>query len=88
MSDYIGNFCSEYNKTPIRINIYPTHTNEKLMTANCARIKNSNVLAQNGILHETEAVVVPANEDVLTILKNHPQLTHFKNGKFLLYVFT
>lgn len=72
---------SEYNKSPIRINIYPTHGNERLLTVNCARIKKSNVLSENGILHETESVVVPATEDVQTIIKNHPQLTHFKNGK-------
>lgn len=51
------------------------------MTANCAKITNSNVLSEKGILHETDSVVVPALEDLQTIIKNHPQLTLFKNGK-------
>lgn len=51
------------------------------MTVNCARIKKSNILAKNGILHETESVMVPANEDVQSIINNHLQLTYFKNGK-------
>lgn len=74
-------YFSEYNKSPIRINVYPTQSNDRLVTANCARVKNSNVLSENGILHETESVVVPATEDVQSIIKNHPQLTHFKKGK-------
>lgn len=74
-------YSSEYNKSPIRISIYPTQSNERLVTANCARIKKSNILAENGILHETESVVVPATEDVQSIINNHPQLTHFKKGK-------
>lgn len=77
---------SEYNKSPIRINIYPTHSNERLVTANCARIKKSNILAENGILHETESVVVPATEDVQSIMKNHPQLTHFSKGNYNLNI--
>lgn len=76
-------YFSEYNKSPIRINVYPTHSNDRLVTANCARVKNSNVLSENGILHETDSVVVPATEDVQSIIKNHPQLTHFKKGKTL-----
>lgn len=74
-------YFSENNKTPIRINIYPTQSNEKLVTVNCARIKKSNILASNGILHETESVVLSATEDVQSIINNHPQLTLFKNGK-------
>lgn len=60
--------------------MYPTHTHEKLVTANCARIKKPNILAENGILHETDAVVIPATEDVQAILKTHPQLSSFSKG--------
>lgn len=60
--------------------MYPTHTHEKLVTANCARIKKPNILAENGILHETDALVIPATEDVQTILKTHPQLSSFSKG--------
>ncbi|KAJ8955545.1 hypothetical protein NQ318_001375 [Aromia moschata] len=71
---------SENNNSTIRINIYPTQTQEKLITANCARIKKSNVLSNNGIIHTTEGIVAPATEDIETIIRNHPSLTNFRKA--------
>lgn len=71
---------SENSNSTIRINIYPTNTRERLLTANCARVKTPNVLASNGILHVTEGVVLPATEDVQTIINTHPRLTNLKQA--------
>ncbi|XP_056644128.1 transforming growth factor-beta-induced protein ig-h3 [Diorhabda sublineata] len=71
---------SENSNSTIRINIYPTNTREKLLTANCARVKTPNVLASNGILHVTEGVVLPATQNVETIINTHPRLTNFKQA--------
>ncbi|XP_076270718.1 midline fasciclin [Rhynchophorus ferrugineus] len=65
-------------KSPIRINIYPTHTYEKMLTINCARVKKSNILADNGVIHVLDKVVSSASESVLDIVNKHPQLTTFR----------
>lgn len=65
-------------KSPIRINIYPTHTYEKMLTANCARVKKGNILADNGIVHILDKVVTPATDSIQQIIDNHPKLTTFK----------
>ncbi|CAG9825393.1 unnamed protein product [Phaedon cochleariae] len=71
---------SEYRNSTIRINIYPTNGNEKLVTVNCARVKNPNILAQNGIVHVTDRVVLPATEDVETIIRTHPRLSNLRKA--------
>ncbi|XP_060517854.1 transforming growth factor-beta-induced protein ig-h3 [Cylas formicarius] len=65
-------------KSPIRINIYPTHSYEKMLTANCARVKKGNILADNGIVHILDRVVPPASEDLLKIIGSHPKLTFLR----------
>ncbi|CAH1235658.1 unnamed protein product [Diabrotica balteata] len=71
---------SENNNSSIRVNIYPTNTRERLVTVNCARVKTPNVLAKNGIIHVTDGVVVPATQDIETIIKTHPRLTNLKEA--------
>ncbi|XP_023015902.2 midline fasciclin [Leptinotarsa decemlineata] len=71
---------SEFNNNTIRINIYPTQTNQRLVTANCARVKTANVLATNGIIHVTDGVVVPAIDDIETVINQHPRLTNLKKA--------
>ncbi|KAJ8965812.1 hypothetical protein NQ314_003879, partial [Rhamnusium bicolor] len=71
---------SENNNSTIRINMYPTNTEEKLVTANCARIKKPNVLAENGIIHVVDGIVIPVTDDVETIIRQHPKLTSFKKA--------
>ncbi|XP_066138541.1 transforming growth factor-beta-induced protein ig-h3 [Euwallacea fornicatus] len=67
-------------KSTIRINIYPTHTYEKMMTANCARVKKGNVLADNGIIHIVDRVVLATSESVEDIIKNNPKLSSFRKA--------
>lgn len=70
-------FSEDDHKSSIRINIYPTHNYEKMLTANCARVKKSNILADNGIVHIVDRVIPPALESVEDIIKNHPKLSSF-----------
>ncbi|CAH1994625.1 unnamed protein product [Acanthoscelides obtectus] len=71
---------SDNNNSSIRINFYPTNRNEKLVTVNCARIKRPNIFASNGIVHVADGVVVPATEDIESIIKNHPRLTNLRKA--------
>ncbi|ERL91857.1 hypothetical protein D910_09181 [Dendroctonus ponderosae] len=67
---------SEDNKkSTIRINVYPTHSYEKMLTANCARLRKGNILAENGIIHIVDRVITPASERIEEIVKNNPKLT-------------
>lgn len=76
-------YSQDKEKSPIRINIYPTHTYEKMVTVNCARVKKGNVLADNGVVHVLDRVVLPATERIEDIIKNHPKLTSFRKGNSL-----
>ncbi|KAL1494273.1 hypothetical protein ABEB36_009897 [Hypothenemus hampei] len=67
-------------KSPIRINIYPTQGYERMTTANCARVKKSNILANNGIVHVVDRVMFPATERVEDIIRNHPKLSSFRKA--------
>nr|CAI5842344.1 unnamed protein product [Callosobruchus analis] len=71
---------SDNNNSSIRINMYPTNRNEKLVTVNCARIKRPNIFASNGIVHVADGVVVPATEDIESIIKSHPRLTNLRKA--------
>lgn len=64
-------------KSTIRINIYPTHSNEKMLTANCARVKKGNILADNGVVHIVDKVLTAATETIEEIVKNNPSLSSF-----------
>ncbi|CAG9860298.1 unnamed protein product [Phyllotreta striolata] len=71
---------SENDNSSIRINIYPTSTRERLYTVNCARVKTPNVLAENGIIHVTDGIVVPVSQNVETVIKEHPKLRMFSKA--------
>lgn len=74
---------TENDNKSIRINVYPTRSFEKMVTANCVRIKKSNNLAKNGIVHVLDGVMQPAVNSIPLIVEEHPKLTSFKKG--LLY---
>lgn len=65
------------NKT-IRINIYPTYNYDKMITANCARIKKSNNLAKNGIVHIVDKVIVPASQSIQQLIAESSSLTSLR----------
>ncbi|XP_018571174.1 transforming growth factor-beta-induced protein ig-h3 [Anoplophora glabripennis] len=71
---------SENNNSSIRFNMYPTQSDERLVTANCARIKTPNVLSKSGIVHMAEGVVIPATEDIESVIRQHPRLTSFRKA--------
>jgi len=54
-----------------------------MVTVNCARVKKGNVLADNGVVHVLDRVVLPATERIEDIIKNHPKLTSFRKGNSL-----
>ncbi|KAF5281283.1 hypothetical protein FQA39_LY05169 [Lamprigera yunnana] len=61
----------------IRFNLYPTRGYSKLLTANCVRVRKGDNLATNGIAYVIDGVLHPTKEDILTIIKEHPQLSNF-----------
>lgn len=71
---------SENNDGPIRINIYPTPNLERMITANCARVKKGNNLAQNGIVHVVDGVVAPAIQSIEEIVNDSGKLSSLKQG--------
>lgn len=71
---------SENNNSTIRMNIYPTHNFEKMITANCARVKKGNNLAENGIVHMLEGVITPAVQSIQEIIADTARLSHLKKG--------
>ncbi|XP_050309672.1 transforming growth factor-beta-induced protein ig-h3 [Anthonomus grandis grandis] len=64
--------------SPIRINIYPTYSGDKMTTANCARLVKSNILTDNGIVHVVDRTVAPATESIENIIDSNPSLSSFK----------
>lgn len=68
-------------ESSIRLNIYPTASGEKLVTANCAPVRKANVLASNGICHVIDAVMPPATNSILEIVENSNRLRMLRKGK-------
>lgn len=71
-------FRSENNNSSIRINVYPTNRNERMVTANCARVTKPDNLATNGIVHVVDGVVTPATQSIRERLEDSKKLTNLK----------
>ncbi|GLV38657.1 midline fasciclin [Carabus blaptoides fortunei] len=66
---------SDYKDSLIRLNIYPTTTSEKLVTANCVPVQKANNLAQNGIVHIIDGVITPGQYSIKQIIEESKKLT-------------
>lgn len=69
---------NENNNKTIRMNVYPTKNFGKMITANCARVKKGNNLAENGIVHVVDGVVAPALQSIQEIITESKKLTNLK----------
>jgi len=68
------------NRT-IRLNVYPTRRfNERLLTANCVRVKKTNNLASNGIVHVLDGVMRPAMYSIPLVVQEHPKLSYLRRA--------
>lgn len=73
---------SDYKNSTIRLNIYPTLNNDKLVTANCVPIRKPNNLAENGIVHVIDGVITPGQYSIKQIIEDSKKLNMMKKSKF------
>lgn len=80
---YSGNFFyfSDYKDSSIRLNIYPTATSERLVTANCVPVQKPNNLAENGIVHVIDGVITPGQYSIKQIIDESKKLTMLRKSK-------
>lgn len=78
MPNLCVHFRSENNNSSIRINVYPTNRNERMVTANCARVTKPDNLATNGIVHVVDGVVTPATQSIRELLEDSRKLTNLR----------
>ncbi|KAJ8305767.1 hypothetical protein KUTeg_016312 [Tegillarca granosa] len=67
-------------KSKIRVNFYGN--SEKLMTANCKKVKSRDNIATNGVIHVVEGLLEPVTESLLEIVSKNPQLSYLKTAVF------
>lgn len=65
-------------KSKIRINFYGN--SEKLMTANCRKVKSRDNIATNGVIHVVEGLLEPVTKSILDIISKNPQLSYLKTA--------
>ncbi|XP_064605989.1 LOW QUALITY PROTEIN: periostin-like [Liolophura sinensis] len=63
-------------KSTVRINFYEYP--HKLITANCARLLKTDVLATNGVIHTVERVLSPVTNSLIGIISKNPELSTLK----------
>lgn len=74
-------YYSDYKNSTIRINSYPTTTSERLITANCIPVKSANNLAENGIVHVVDGVIMPGQYTIKKIIEESKKLNMLKKSK-------
>ena len=70
---------TKYDNRTIRINIFPSPRNEApRYTANCAPITKTNQVAENGIVHVVERVLMPVTKSLWQIIVDRSDMAVFR----------
>ncbi|CRK92133.1 CLUMA_CG005715, isoform A [Clunio marinus] len=82
---------SEYDNLTIRMNVFPKIRNNRrdqdddfryLYTVNCVPIIKANTFAENGIVHKIQKVLMPVEQNIMEIIRNHILKNHVMDLTF------
>ncbi|XP_067677411.1 transforming growth factor-beta-induced protein ig-h3-like [Haliotis asinina] len=65
-------------KSKIRINFYEGP--QRLMTANCVRVKSADIMATNGVVHKIQSLLQPVTGTIVDIVSKSPQFGILKTA--------
>ncbi|XP_071119590.1 transforming growth factor-beta-induced protein ig-h3-like [Haliotis cracherodii] len=65
-------------KSKVRVNFYEGP--QRLMTANCVRVKTADIVATNGVVHKIESLLQPVTGTIVDIISKSPQFGILKTA--------